>query len=225
MKIARITSATAMLGAVLMLGGCIGSLVGGGKPDTLYRFGDFDDASAIVQPGLARRTLLLTPASFPAAVAGDRLLTVEGNEVAYLKDVRWASPAPILFRDALTRAFQRRAPDIVLADRTTAGAAQAVLTVDVNKFEAAYENGPDAPPVIHVSGSSAIVGADRALLGRHAFTHALPASANTTSAVAAAIDVASRDSIVELVDWVSTVLPVKPSPPRQASDRPVAGVR
>lgn len=209
MMIAKRLCAISLLAPMLLLGGCLKSLMGGGKPDGLYRFGSLADLPLQSAQNTPQRLLLVMPVRFPAAAAGDRMLTVSGNEMAYLKDMRWISAASILFRDSLTDAVQRRAPDLALADRTTATRADAILAVDVDRFEASYDHGTGSPPTIHIAGSAALIdSATRIAIARRAFSRSIPASTNTIGGLVATIDAGSRQSVVELADWANITVPV-----------------
>ena len=202
--------AVAALSPMLLLGGCLGALVGGGQPDGLYRFGDARDMGAVQRDTVPRRSLLVMPIRFPASAAGDRLLTVAGNEAAYLKDVRWMSPAPILFRDALNATLRRRVPDLSLADRATAAGADTVLTIEVESFAASYDRGIAAPATIHIAGVASLVNSgSRTVVARKSFAQAITASADTVTAIVAAIDLACRNSTVELADWTNVHVPLR----------------
>lgn len=225
MTLTRHARATAALFPLLLLGGCIGSVIGGGKPDALYRFGSSTAAPSAPGAAFARRSLLLMPVRFPAAAAGDRLLTVAGTDVAYIKDVRWVSAAPVLFRDGLAGTFQRRVPDIALADRVTASGVDAVLTVDVTRFEAAYDRGTAAAPTVHVAGVAVLIDpTSRTAIARRPFAQAQSASADTITAIVAATDTASRNALVELVDWTNASVIVRPPQIRSMSRSTKGGV-
>lgn len=208
MKITDRALALGALPSLLLLGGCLGSLVGGGKPDALYRFGSFADVPVQAEAGTPRRMLLLPAVRFPAAASGDRILTISGDQIAYVKDVRWMSASSILYHDSLTEALRRRAPDIAITDPSTVSRAQAVLSVEIERFEASYDDGVDRPPVIYVAGAASLIDpANRSVLARRSFAHSVRSSANTTGAIVRGIDLASRQGIVELADWAARTVP------------------
>ncbi|MFD2427754.1 hypothetical protein ACFSUK_05130 [Sphingobium scionense] len=88
-----------------------GTLLGSGKPDNLFRFGVPERED--VQVGTANAapvTLSLARIRFAPEIEGDRILTARGESVLYIKDARWAAPAPDLFSQALARQFATLAP-------------------------------------------------------------------------------------------------------------------
>ncbi|PZU06798.1 MAG: hypothetical protein DI606_17620 [Sphingobium sp.] len=221
----RATSRAALaIAGALTLSGCVGALLGGGKPDALYRFGPVaasagtssagaSDAVAATPQALAapRRILAVPIPQFAPATAGDRILTTEGGETSYIKGVRWVSSAPTLYAAALEATAATRAPDMALVTRGS-GAASAILTVSVDRFEARYPAAKGAAPVVRVDGVASL--ADRGtktVLGRYRFSGMAPATADTSSAIAAAFDAAAMQSVVQVVDWINVTMPV----PRQ----------
>ncbi|RMB36647.1 cholesterol transport system auxiliary component [Sphingomonas sp. PP-CE-3A-406] len=205
----RATSrATLAIAAALSLTGCVGALLGGGKPDTLYRFGPVAAGTVPQATPAPRRTLALPVPQFSPATAGDRILTTQGSEISYIKGVRWVSPAPTLYAAALDATVATRAPDIAVATRAS-GAATAILTVSVNRFEASYPGAGAGAPVIHVDGVAFL--ADRAtntIVGRLQFSGTAPATADTGPAIAAAFDAATMQSVTQIVDWANVTIPV-----------------
>lgn len=197
-----------LVGAALlatMLGGCLGSLVGGGKPDTLYRFGDPGPA-ATVPLAVPRRVLAVLPVGLPAAAAGDRILTVESGTGAYVKDVRWISPATILFSDAVRGALTGRIPDLALVDRVTARQAQRYLTIWISRFEARYDAGSQIP-VVAIEGQAVLAdSATRAIVARMPIAERAPAGGAGAAMVAAAFDAAVRRASVGIADWTNANL-------------------
>lgn len=209
MTITRPARALCILPSLLLLGGCLGSLVGGGKPDALYRFGSVADLPVQTAVGMPRRMLVLPPVRFPAAASGDRILTTSGDQVAYVKDVRWLSASSILYHDSLAETLRRRVPDLALADRGTVARAQAVLAVEVERFEASYEEGADRPPVIYVTGTASLIDpANRSVMARRSFGLPQRAPTNTAGGIVRAIDLASRQGIIELADWAARTVPM-----------------
>lgn len=201
----RLAAGTAL---ATLLGGCLGGLVGGGKPDALYRFGDAGPA-ATAPLATPRRVLAVLPVQLPAAAAGDRILTVEGNAAAYVKDVRWVSPAATLFSDAIRGALVVRVPDLALVDRITARQAQQYLSVRIDRFETRFAEGATAPVVVVEGEASLADPATRAITARRPIVQRVDASGSDASSVAAAYDGAVRAAGVDVADWVNQRLTVK----------------
>lgn len=201
----RLTVSKAMLAlaavASVALAGCV-SLFPKAEPAQLYRFGG-DHAS---QPGAgassAQVGLALSPIDFYTAAAGDRIMTVTGSEVAYIAGARWAVSAKVLFSDALDQAFERDARVVSLINRREMRTSNLLLDVDVNAFEARYENGREAPPTAVVAIDVRIIKfPERTVVAHRVIEVRQPASENRQSAIVAALDTATTGALKQLVEW------------------------
>lgn len=203
-----------LLGAILLtlaLPGCVGGLLGGGKPDRLYRFGMTGPIAPASGPeALTRRTLVLPPPVFPSEVAGPRLLTMEGGQASYIKDVRWVAAAPLLFGAAVKAGFAARAPWIEVVDRGRADAD--VLQVSVSRFEADYP-GDGSPPTVRVEGEAVLVdGGTGRRLAAYRLVEAEPAAADRAEAIVSAFDTAVARAVSGTVDWAARTRSGRPDP-------------
>jgi cholesterol transport system auxiliary component len=179
----------------LALGGCI-SLFPKTKPAQLYRFG------ATLPPAAAapRSTIVVKGiVDFENAAAGDRILTSDGDTVAYIAGARWVSSAPTLFDEALDRTFQNTpsAPMLVARRRGTADAM--VLTLDVSTFETRYTGG--LSPTVVVEMKADLVKPDRSTAAEKVFRVEKPASENRVSAIVQAYDAAVSQALSDLAAW------------------------
>jgi cholesterol transport system auxiliary component len=194
-------AATAVLAiAALGLSGCI-SLFPKSNPAQLYRFGAAE-AGAAAADAARPVEVIKGGVEFNRAAAGDRILTVNGTELAYIKDARWVAPAATLFDEAYERAFAS-APDAPrLTGMGRASKAAGVLRLDVDAFETRYDQGMEAAPlvVVHIRASM-ISTRDRRLIGDHAFESRVRASDNRVSAIVQAYDAASADALGKLAGW------------------------
>jgi cholesterol transport system auxiliary component len=78
------------------LGGCV-SLLPKAKPAQLYRFGAADstppDGAVESRSGADKIGVVLGTVGFPRASTSDGILTVTGDQTAYIAGVRWVAPA------------------------------------------------------------------------------------------------------------------------------------
>ena len=196
-------AATAM--AALCLSGCI-SVLPKTKPAQLYRFGLPSATSAPEGPTptadgqFAVRAVSLT---FERAAASDRILTVDGDQAAYIAGSRWVTSAASLFEAAMTTAFDRhRGPARLLAPGEPS-VADYTLKVDVRSFEARYNHGPAAAPTVVVEAYAALVRRGDMTDDRHRlFTAETPASSNSLRGIAAAFSQSVAKVLGQLVAWV-----------------------
>jgi cholesterol transport system auxiliary component len=186
------------------LAGCV-SLLPKAKPARLYRFGAAEPAAAEAQaPATARPTLGLGAVSFDAAASIDRILTVNGQGTAYIEDARWISPAPTLFREALTRTFEQTPGAPRLVERGGALRAPAAMNLDVQSFEARYDQGEGSAPLVVVKVHASIVSNQtRALQAEQVFTASVRASDNRQAPIVAAFNTATQQVLGEIAAWAS----------------------
>jgi cholesterol transport system auxiliary component len=163
---------TALISSGLMLGlsACI-TLLPEQKPAQLYRFvfnkDKVDQAwvaptTNAAAPRPEKTFVYLADMDFPKAAAGDRILSTEGAEVAYIAQSRWAAPAQAMFRDAVSEGFDRFDGPIGLA-ASGRNASTLRLEVKVRRFEVSYRK--KRPHVIVELDTALIRLADRKVLG------------------------------------------------------------
>lgn len=208
------------LALALLAGGCV-SLLPKTKPATLYRFGAEDTAAvAPVAPmSTAVRTVVLAPVRMPRDAEGDGILTVQGEQTAYIAGGRWVAPASTLFREALTRAFDRRAGLRVLA-RGETGRAGATLELQVARFEARYDGpsgGPSGAPTVRVTLRARLIAMTGQPLAAQAFDVSQPAADNRIGPIVAAYDAATTRALDALAQWVDGLAPPAAEPTRPAA--------
>lgn len=184
----------------LGLSSCI-SLFPKTPPVNLYRF----EAQALpAQPQAARQSTVLTAAGqFPSASAGDRLLTVNGSQVAYIAGARWVSAAATLFNDAVVRALQT-APSVRQVAMGELSRPDYILRIDVLTFETRYLAGPQAAPTVVIQARASLTNArNRTPAGMTEFQAAILATDNHVSAIVAAYDTAMTQIMGELRTWLA----------------------
>ena len=195
------TISRAALAAILtlMLSGCI-SLFPKVPPAQLYRFGvEPAQTQAAAVGGFNVQRL---PITFTYAANGDRILTADGTSTAYIAGARWVAPAPSLFDEAESQAFQNAQGPARLLRVGDAASAPVSLRLDVQAFEARYENGPKAAPTVVVAVHAVLISTlDRKVLGDEVFISRQPAADNRVGAIVSAFDAAVGDVLGRIVDW------------------------
>ncbi|MBV9995016.1 MAG: membrane integrity-associated transporter subunit PqiC [Caulobacteraceae bacterium] len=194
-----IRRAVLALALPLALGGCI-SLFPKAPPAQLYTFGTVKPAATAAAPRFA---VLNGAISFNRMAATDRILTVSGNEVAYIKSARWAEPAPLIFHEAEERAFDLAGGPARLVEVGEASRASNILRLNVLRFEARYDQGMNAAPTVVVRVAASLSKAsDHSILGDQVFEAATPASENRVGAITQAFDQSTAQVLTQLVAWV-----------------------
>jgi cholesterol transport system auxiliary component len=196
-----------LIGLLLLpcLASC-GTLLGSGKPDNLFRFGVPDAETSQVTAATGARALALARIRFAPEIEGDRIMTARGGTVLYIKDARWAAPAPDLFTQALLRQYRNRAPDLYLAPPSERLGQRpgSVLRLEIDRFEARYaaQATKGSPPAILVSGIASLSNPARSEeVVSQRFSAEERAATNGKAAIAEAFDRAVTRQTGDLVDW------------------------
>ena len=189
----------------LFAAGCV-SLFPKGPPAQLYRFGASGPAPAHAAAPASTLVIAKGAVGFDNAAATDRLLTMTGREAAYIEASRWVSPAPVLFDEALDRTFQSTPGAPRLVDRGSLLPTPLLLNLDVQSFEARYENGPGAAPTVVVAVRATVVRTDdRSVAGEVLLQASKPASDNRVSDIVVAYDAAVQEVLSQLVAWTGSL--------------------
>ena len=188
-----------------LLAGCI-TLLPKQKPAQLYRFGVSAPPAAARAGGQSRFSVQAVPMSFARDAAGDAILTVTGDQAAYIAGSRWVTSASNLFEAAVTRAFDADAGPARLIARGEAIRPDYALKLDVRRFEARYDGGQQAPPTVEVELYAGLIqrstDAVAAPPAARIFQASVPASENSAGAIARAFDSAVAKVLREMVAWV-----------------------
>ncbi len=208
---AALASATALAAG---LGGCV-SLLPKQAPVQLYQFGRVPTplAQAGPEPGgmLGRggpvAGVILSQVTMPRAALGDGVLTVRGDQAAYLAGARWLTPAVLMFQEDVQGAFEAQARSIRLIDRSQPGSASALLRLDVTEFDARYDPATQAPPTVVVSLRATLSRADGRELVQQVFTSRRPATEDRVSAIVSAYDAAVDEVLGQVVGWTQAKTP------------------
>lgn len=195
-----------------LLGGCVGNMLGGGKPVALYRFGVAPEGTPVIaqERAPARATVRLDRVGFAREVDGNRLLAVHGASVRYIAGMRWVADAPGLFGQGVMRSFAARAADIQLVPPVEGGHADYVLVLTVGRFEAHYDDAAMAgTPTVVIEGQAVLLNlADGRTRYTGRFAARAVAAQNGAGAIAAAFDTAAGLATAQIADWANATLPV-----------------
>jgi len=195
--------------ALASLGGCVGGLLGGGTPDTLYGFGGPAPTgvgvSSVQEP--TKRLVVLPKTSFPPEINGDRLLAVHGDRALYIKGSRWVTAAPSLFTQALIATLRSRAPDILVATVREGDVTGYVLATTVDRFEARYsDDAMQGAPTVEIDGGATLMTlTDRKVMAEKRFSIHVAAAQDRAPSIVAAYDQATQRYTASVSDWVASV--------------------
>ena len=203
---------SAALAASALLAGCV-SLLPKQPPAQLYQFGQTpppasSTSGSVVGRDQADLGVILSQVTMPRAALDDGILTVRGDQAAYIAGARWLTPAVLMFQEDVQNAFAARAPTVRLIARGQLGAATALLRLAVTEFDARYDAATGGPPTIVVSLRATLTRADGRELVQQVFTERRPASQDRVAAIVQAYDAAVQGVMATAVDWTQAETPV-----------------
>jgi cholesterol transport system auxiliary component len=190
------------LSLFLIPGGCVGSLLGGGKPDTLYRL-DLPVQPDMV-PSSPLTNVVLLPVSFTPQSSGDRMLTTRGSQASYVKGARWVTAVPELFTQALDLNFRQRSRAVMLTSPRQPAGAPFALQITIDRYEADYHPGDatgDAP-TIRVEGQARLYRLPgRTVVATLPISNDRQAARNRIDDIVAAFGGATSAVAASIIDW------------------------
>ena len=190
--------------ACVALAGCV-SLFPKAVPAQLYRFGapDAADGAAASPPAQTGGSVIWEGAiEFDPAASNDRILTMTDKDAAYVAGARWVSPASVLYDQALVRTFERTPGAPRLVPRFGLLRAPLLMNLDVENFEARYDQGPKAPPLVMVKVHAVLIRTeDRSVVSEQTFTTTVRASDNRIGPIVEAFDGAVGKTLADIVAW------------------------
>jgi cholesterol transport system auxiliary component len=193
----RLAAIGAALALSAGLAGCI-TLFPKETPVQLYRF---DAAVQPIQSSARPFAVRTGMADFDPPAAGDRIMTVDGDQVAYVAAGRWSSPASQMFDQAVAHGFAAPGDAARLVGST--GKADYRLRLAVSRFEARYPSGPtSAPTIVVVVRATLDRQSDYTHVGAQEFKAEVPAADNRVGPIVEAFDQATTKVVGDLVAWV-----------------------
>jgi cholesterol transport system auxiliary component len=203
----RAVLAVSALATAIALSGCI-SLLPKSKPAQLYRFGATTQEATAPAPSANTFGVLKPPAAFQREAAADRIMTINGTQVAYVSAARWVTPANVLFDEAVTQAFAADNGPARLQSRGDPRKADYTLRLMVRTFEARYTHGPKSAPDITVTIDAALARNDRTVARETTFTTTVQAGDNRVGPIVDAFNHSLDKLLPQLTQWVDAAGPV-----------------
>ncbi|WP_291843315.1 ABC-type transport auxiliary lipoprotein family protein [Maricaulis sp.] len=196
----HVRAALVGLGA-LSVSACV-SLLPASEPVSVYRL---SSPQPVELAGEDWVIIEIDTPNAPRGLSGDQIAVMQdGGSLAYIGEARWISPAPRLVQSLMIDTFNAedrrlaptRADDGVRADYE--------LRLDLQEFEAVYDQGPDTVPLVRVRIAARLVAEQgRRFAGARVVTVDVRAHANRTSAIIAAFDEATSGASREIADWTA----------------------
>ncbi len=201
MSAARLLKPAALALALAGLGGCV-SLLPEAEPVSVYRL----SAPAPSEwSGQDWTIVLIELPVAPRGLSGDTIAVLRpGQSLAYINGARWISPAPEVVQDLLIDTFNSGQSGLVPARPEDGVRADYELRLDLREFEAVYDRGEDAAPLIRVRLAARLVAErGRRFVGARVFMAEVRATENRTRSIVAAFDAAALDVSGDIASWSS----------------------
>ena len=187
---------TGLLAIVSTLGGCI-TLLPEDHPAQLYRFAyQVKSEPSVVKDAQPPVLISQGEIDFPKEAASDRVVSVEGERLAYIAKARWAAPAPDLFEAAMSEGFARSGHGVRLNGPTRSGA-KLRLNLKVRHFEVRYDHGHQSAYLDFDASLSRI--SDRQWVSGHHFAVEVPLAHNSMTDITKGFDDAVTKSVDQLI--------------------------
>ncbi len=189
---------TAVVLLALATAACV-SLLPKQAPVQLYRF---SVAAPAAPPASNARAVRLAGVSLPPASGGNNILTVRGDEAAYIKDARWVSSASSLFEAAALDAFAAKSGPTRLLAQGEPGPAAYDLRLEVRTFEVRYGSAGSPGVAVAVYATLARASGDPSETAK-LFQATAAASEDRLGPIIEAYDQATAQVLDQIVTWVN----------------------
>ncbi|MEI9904712.1 MAG: ABC-type transport auxiliary lipoprotein family protein [Asticcacaulis sp.] len=194
----------ATLAMMAALGGCV-SVGPKLKPVQMYRFGftpdllDKSNLTPVPGAGMPPVGIVFGTVTFPQDSSGDRITTIDGNEVSYVSQARWTAPAQELFNEAIGQGFARTAQSVRLESRGPSAAGYR-LDIAVRQFESVYDS--HNKPTVSIALDARIIRLeDKAVVGQRFIDADVPVGRNDMSLTADAYNKATTQAVAALIGF------------------------
>ena len=212
MKPSKALATLAVAAMTLSLGACV-TVFPKRPPSQLYSFGQNFPVRDAASAGGPRLSVLRSVTTFNRAAAGDRILTINGDQAGYIAASEWVSPAAIMFDEAESRAFDADNGIARLVKPGGMSRSAADLRLDVQTFEARYPGDLKAAPVVVVRVHATLSSmADRHVIAERTFESKQQAGDNRVSAIVHGFDTGVVEVLSQIVGWTDSQMATVPPP-------------
>jgi len=195
--------------AALCVSACV-SLIPETEPSVTYRLSSPAPAE---QAGGEWRVVRVDPPLAPRGLSGEEIAIGRSDgTLAYMANAQWISPTPRMVQTFIIETMNAQEPAIVATRPEDGVRADYELRLDLRAYEAHYDQGEEAAPLVQVRLGARLVAEDgRSLIAAHVFSSQVRASDNRGQAIIAAFERASGDVARELTVWTAEHAPLAAS--------------
>ena len=187
--------------AALTVSACI-SVLPESEPRRIYRL-EPPAAGAQAAPVESAPVIVVERPLAPRGLASDRIaLSMADGRISYIDGASWISPAPDMVHDLVLEVFRAEAPGLAAVRAPDGVQDDWRLRTELTRFEAVYDRGEGAAPLVEVTLRARLVDSDdRRLAGARAFSASARAADNRQSAIVDAFGEAARSAAGALTAW------------------------
>ena len=186
--------------SALLLSGC--SILPEAEPVDVYRLSAPAVDGGPTQRVFGAPTVMVSLPSASRTVGGDNIMVGRPDgSMAAVAGVRWAASARNLMQDYIVETFEAAAPTLAPLRPGDGISGDFDLAIDLRQFQAEYDQGPEAAPLVHVSAGARLISAARELEGSTVLSSDVRASGNTMREIIAAFETATASVASELAAW------------------------
>jgi len=160
------------------------------------------DPAAASTPSPRRVGLIITNILFPRESASDYILTMTGDQAAYVGGARWVAPARVLFEEAARGEFLTRTKTAELLNVGDTGTAGFALRLDVTAFEVRLFPGQKMPALVRVAVNARLTAADGKVVGQKEFASEVRLADEGLRPVVKGFDQATQSVLDDVGHWV-----------------------
>lgn len=190
--------------AAMLLAGCV-SLLPESEPVSAYRLSSPEPHE---WSGTEWTIVEIEAPQAPRGLAGDNIAVVtNGQSLSYIAGARWISPVPGLVQNLIIDTFNATQPGLAPARPDDGVRGDYELRLDMRQFEAVYDEGASAAPVVRVRLAARLIAErGRRFVGARVFSAEIRASANRTGAIVDAFDAATSEVSREIASWTANAV-------------------
>jgi len=198
MRTTKIIALTAMLG----LSSCFNVLPEPDPANSIYRLSsniqkaDFNSRAPIIR--------VETPSADRLVATRRIVVSPDANRLAIAGGAEWADSLPKLVQKSMVDILSSKSEVTGIIPRVGAKADYRIH-INIDNFEARFDNGPEAAPMIMVAYTASFAkSGSRDLLGTRQFKANQRASGIYVSQIVSAMNAANNNTLTELSDWITS---------------------
>lgn len=192
-----------VIGTLLSAGlvGCVSILPDPDPAGSVYRL--TTDTTRVDPVNSAPVIRIDTPSASRLLSGRNIIVSPDAKRVAIAGGAQWADSLPSLIQQSLLDILSTK-PEVIGVIPISGARSNYRIHINVDNFEARFDNGPESAPLIIVGYSATFADSGtRNLMSTKQVTHTVRADFASVSAIVAGMDQANRNALGEIADWLA----------------------